>query len=488
MPMYCQRNQPGIPVLLTCVLAALLMLPGLCAAEDRAVILHWNDFHGQVRPRVRSSGEKQGGIRALAHLVKTTRVEEGKQNVLVLDAGDWSQGTPEGSLTKGRMIVELWNSLDVSAAVVGNHEFDFGEPNLMELVRLARFPVLGANVVDGSGKTRSYLKPFTILKAGGITFGVIGLLTADTPRIVKAEVGRNLIVADAAEICQRTIPEVKKAGAECIVVLSHLGLSHEKALADQVPGIHLIVGGHSHSVEQHWVSSNGTVVVQAGSNGTQVGRQVVTRSGDGFTIRGEILPMAVREESAQASVEQVLVRYRDQVDGVMEETVGELAMPMAAQARGSFPGSSALGSWICDVMVKQTGAEVALHNNGGIRAELPRGPVTVRDLFQVSPFGNQAVLCDMKVSDLREVIATSLEDSSVRLQVSGLDVKWRTSGGGIRLAGLRVQGERLDPDRVYRVATNDYLANGGDSWTQFQRGKISPTGQELFTMTVEEFR
>ena len=117
---------------------------GVALGQDRAVILHWNDFHGQVRPVERSSGAREGGIRALVSYVDEVRREVG-ENMLLVDAGDWFQGTPEGNLTDGKLVFDLFNAAGVDVTVVGNHDFDFGEGVLQALIRRANFPVLGAN-------------------------------------------------------------------------------------------------------------------------------------------------------------------------------------------------------------------------------------------------------------------------------------------------------------------------------------------------------
>lgn len=461
------------------------------SAADRAVLIHWNDFHGQVYPRVRSNGDQQGGVRALSHYLDEARASEDADRILVLDAGDWFQGTPEGNLPQGRMVLDLWNALGVDVASVGNHDYDYGETNLKQLVRRAEFPVLGANVIDAGGNVRSYLRPFCILEAGGIKFGVLGLLAPDTPRIVRRAVGRNLKVENPIKTCRKYLPRMRAAGAECFVVLSHLGITWERVLAKAVPELHLIIGGHSHTaLEKPERTESGVVLVQAGSKASFVGQLEVTRTRDGgFDIQGGLHRLVGRTEPVSAKVEAVLARYSEQVASVMEEVVGKLEAPLQPPVRGGPLDSSSLGNWICEVFLRTTGAQVAIHNRGGIRDELNAGSVTRRQLFQISPFGNNVAVCSLRGDVLWEILDLAIRGEKRMVEIAGAKAYWTRTADGPRLSRVEIAGQALERDRIYRVATNDYLALGGDGWSHFDRiaAPVS-TGIGVFEATVSEFQ
>ncbi|MFN0060272.1 MAG: nucleoside transporter C-terminal domain-containing protein [Planctomycetota bacterium] len=478
-------------------------------STDHAVLLHWNDFHGQVLP-LNAKEKLRGGIRALADGIGQVRQNVGADRVLVLDAGDWFQGTPEGVIGNGRLVIDLFNALRVDVSQVGNHDFDLGEQNLQDLVQNCQFPVLGANVVDAEGRTRSYLRPFVIKACGGIRFGIIGLLTPETPHIVRHEIGQGLRVDDAKEVCRRLVPLVLASGAECIVVLSHLGFDAERALASAVPGLHLIVGGHSHTaVDPAWrESTNGTVVVQAGHKGEWLGRIDVRRaapSGFEFTTRLTALDGRLAEltSTAGVEVERVLKQYGEDLSRLareMSEEVGSAAVDLLPPARGvPFPRSSLLGSWLCQSLADAAGTAIAIHNVGGIRAPLLAGPITRRELLEISPFGNQVTRCSLRGADLEDLFRRMLERSFTIdpngertnngqwLETWGLEVRWKTVGAGITLDSLRVNGEPLESDRIYEFATNDYLSNGGDGWGDLFARHAVPrsTGVEVYAATVQ---
>jgi len=483
-------------LLATLVLSALLPV----RADEPVVLLHWNDLHGQVLPRRSSDGSEHGGFRGLAALVEGERARSGAERVLLLDAGDWFQGTPEGNIPRGRAIVELMNAIGVDAAAIGNHEFDFGVQNLRELIELARFPALGANVLEPDGVAPvAWAERSVVIERGGIRFGIVGVVTEETSRIVRSDVAEGLAFADAAETVRREIPHLRERGAELIVVLSHLGHEPERALAAAVPGIDLIVGGHSHTlVPEPWIEpTTGTVVVQAESNATHLGRLEIVREGGRFAIRGGVIPVPARAEPVSPAIEEIIARYRPEVDGPMAEVVGSLDRPLVRPARpspdpalgrrGWHPVSNPLGSWVAGEMARVAGTEIALQNRGGVRADLPAGAVTRRDLFQVSPFGNTVVVCSLSGAELRDVIETSLADPRVRLDVHGLRIGWRHGddfGPSKRLVSLEAGGLPLEEDRLYTVATNNFLAYGGDGWTQFRRAEIRDTGVEVYEATV----
>ncbi len=472
-------------------------------ADEPVVLLHVNDLHGQVLPVRRSGGNLEGGFRGLAAMVAAERSAAGAERVLLLDAGDWFQGTPEGNLTQGRYIIELLNALGVDASEIGNHDFDLGVANLRELIDLAEYPVLGANVLepDGSGPV-PWAERSVIIERGGIRFGIVGVVTEETKEIVIAHVAKDLSFASAIETVRAEVGALRSRGAECVVVLSHLGVIAERALAKEVPGIDLIVGGHSHTlVPVPWVEpTTGTVVVQAESNAQQLGRLEISRGDGGFTIRGACLPIPGRTDPVGAGFEAVVERYRPQIEGRLERVLGtspaNLPNPLRYSEEDSatwHPRANPLGTWIAAEMAHVAGTKIGIQNRGGIRADLPQGPVTERDLFQISPFGNTVVVCTMTGEKLREVAERSLAEPTKRLDVHGLTIGWTHGGefdGKKRLISLEVDGDPVEPEKLYEVATNNFVAPttpatvGGDGWTQFLDGKIRDTGVEVLEATI----
>ena len=485
----------------------LLLFLGRGFGQEPVVILHWNDLHGQVYPVKRSSGELQGGFRALAAIVAEERESQGTDRVLLLDAGDWFQGTPEGNLSKGTMITELFNAVGVDAAAIGNHEFDYGVENLRRLVQLSNFPVLGGNVLksDRSGRA-DYALPHTIIERGGIRFGLIGCVTEDTKQTVLAEVAKDLQFSDATESVRESVAALRADGAEMIIVLSHLGAEPDVELAREVAGIDLILGGHTHTLVQPRLEpTHNTLICQAEANSKYIGRLEVRRQGTGFEITGEMLPVAARTEPVATEIEEILTTYRDSIEATMSQPVGTAPFSMERSPRpakepddpkaerstfGWHPSADPLATWLAQVMADVAGTNIAIHNRGGVRAPLPSGPISRRELFGISPFGNTIARAQLTGAQLRQMVETGLSDASKRFDVVGLEIGW-THGDewseSKKLVKLTHEGIAIEDDKLYSIATNNYLAGGGDGWTQFAERGFENTNVELYEASVMAF-
>ncbi len=495
--MKSHRSQLSVSLFILFMLLGTVFSAKNVQGQDSVVILHWNDFHGQVYP-LGSGDSRVGGFRSLSAMVEVERQESGAERVLLLDAGDWFQGTPEGNMTEGRMIIDLFNEVGVDATAIGNHEFDFGVPVLRNLVEMANFPVLGANVLNSDRTALAdYSIPSTIIERGGIRFGLIGVVTPDTKNIVVAPVAKELQFGDPTDAVRRELVSLREQGAECFVVLSHLGDDHDRELAAAIPELDLIIGGHSHT-EMPPEKIGETTIVQADSNGKLLGRLEVKRTTDGFDISGRLLPVPVRDDPVSPQIESLLKKYGDEIDTVMATQVGVSPFawgrsprpdhdPNSKTRRGWHPTADPLGTWIASVMAETAGTSIAMHNRGGVRAALPEGPVTRRDLFQISPFGNTIVRARVTGKDLIEIARKSLEVPKRRVDVYGLEIGWRDGeeyGPAKSLAYVKAGGIPVDEQATYEIATNNYLAMGGDEWTVFTERGFEDTGVGIYDATV----
>lgn len=461
-----------ITALILCSIPFAAGVPSALHADEPVVILHLNDFHGQILPLERSTGELVGGARALSATVEEARAEIGDSRLLLLDGGDWFQGTPEGNHEGGSAVIDLFSAIGVDASVVGNHDFDHGIENLLTLVDRAKFPILGANVDDVGESIQKVLSPSIIIDRGGIRFGLIGILTPDAPRIIMPSTGERLRVAPLAATVKGEIRQLRKKGAEVIIVLSHSGVEAERQLAEEVEGIDIIIGGHSHTlVEKPWIApKNQTVVAQAQARGAYLGRLEVRRAGEGFDITGSVEALVGRQEPVGKEIEAILDPVIAEVAAKMDQVIGNSPVAMKRPPRGvEIPSSSQLGSWIAHQMAVAGSADVGLHNHGGIRSSLLAGRVTERDLYQISPFGNQVVVCQVSGADLRTIARRSLREENRRLDAYQLEIGYQKGEDGLELASLLVAGESVDDDQIYSLATSDYLALGGDGWDQFEK-------------------
>lgn len=434
------------------------------------VVLHTNDVHGQAlaRPATwsRESGREVGGLARVAAYVRQVRAEHTGRHrgVLVLDGGDWFQGTPEGQLDGGWPFVEAMAAVGYDALVVGNHEWDLGEANLRRVLRRSRVPAVLANVrVAADGPRFDGCPPWRIVLTGGLRVAVVGLILPQTPSITHADAAR--FHFERSEDALAAVLAELPSQVDLVLPLTHIGVEQDRALARAFPELPLIVGGHSHSFLPEGVREGETLIVQAGSRATVIGRVDLwidprTRRVLESEARLIELPEGPEPRWRNGRVERLLAGMTARVEARMGEVLGELAE--AGPAGGPLV-SSGLGNWITDAMARGTGAEIAVHNRGGIRAALAPGKVTRRHLFEVAPFDNTVVVLELGGAQVESLVRRGFEGTGRRgFEFSGMEVAVRLRGETTEVRAVTVAGQPLDPERFYRVATNSFLAAGGD--------------------------
>lgn len=465
-------------------------------------ILHTNDMHGQVLPH--RGGDRESGFVALARRIRQERDQARRQGraVLLLDAGDIFQGTPEGNLTDGQVVVAWMNHLGYDAMTVGNHEFDFGREIPARLAQQAKFPFLGINIIDeGTGRPVPWLGLRDRVLDGGVLVrtlevsgrrlrvGVIGVTTDEMKKYTVAGVTDGLAFGDAGDAVAAVLDGGGLPPLDVVVLLSHCGVEVDRVLAERFAGrVDVIIGGHSHTLLPAGERVGPVLVAQAGSKARGLGR-----------IDLEVQPPDSRQPDARPRVDShaavldpgddiqaVLAPYVAQVEVQANRPVGMLTAPLY---RVQGFASSALGNLQTDLMRELTGAEVAFQNKPGIRADLEAGELTWRDLYQVSPFGNTVVTMHLKGADIRELLEGMLGPSATLLEVSGLEVVVDLDAPlGKRVVEVTVDGAPLDLAREYVVATNNFLQGGKDGHLAFARGTHGyDTGVTMQEMVLRFF-
>jgi len=458
------------------LLAGLLLAAAALAGDPvRLTVLHTNDLHGQldplppspVRPFLRD--QPAGGYAHVAAMVRAARKEAADAGAcfLLFDGGDIFQGTPVGNETRGAAVIEAMNALDYDAGALGNHEFDFGVANLRKLVKAAKHPVLAANVSGLEG-----VKPYVLLAPprAPCRIGVIGLLTPETPHITAAGRTRGVRFAAPAPVVRALMKEVE---ADLWIVVSHLGRDDDRRLAREVEGIALILGGHSHTPIVERV--DGTLIVQTHARGLSLGRADLVLDPAGWKVqdaKGQLLPVDPRSAPADPDVKAIIEKHGRELDARLGEVVGELAAS-ARRADGTA------GNWMADVIRRVGEAEIAFTNRGGIRADLEKGAVTLADCYRFMPFENDVVSMDLTGAEIQELLERHLRggDGPYRLEWSGLVIDVAEEDGRSRMVAIEVGDRGLEASRTYRVATNSFLATGGDGFGTFRSGRnLTRTG------------
>lgn len=426
-------------------------------------ILHVNDFHGFAEPyKPLGSDELLGGISYLA--TKATELRKEKPSLL-LSAGDMIQGNNWANLFQGESVIKWMNEMRFDAMVVGNHEFDFGQQVLKKRISEARFPILGANVVGLSS-----LKPYIIKELHGVKIAIIGVTTEDTPISTHPKNVMGLKFLSPVDTVEKYVKELR-AQSDIVIVLSHIGYSVDRILAEKVKGVDVIVGGHSHTRINEPVRVGDAVIVQAWEHGKALGVLDLTIEG-GKVVRfkghlEEIKPEKDKEDREAASLVE---KYKKRVDAVLNEKIGTAEVDLDGE--NVRKRETNLGNLISDVMKSVSGAHVTLINGGGIRASIKKGIIRVKDVYSVLPFDNYIVAIKLTGKEIREALehgVSGVEDGEGRFpQVSGLTFKYCPSQKrGSRIKAIFIAGKPIDPGREYIVATNDFLAAGGDGYQSF---------------------
>ena len=444
--------------------------------ETREIrILHLNDFHGFAEPyQPLGSEELVGGIAYLASEVNRLRQEK---PALLLAAGDMIQGNNWANLFQGQSVIELMNLMRFDGAVVGNHEFDFGQEVLKKRVSEATFPFLGANVKGIEG-----LKSYVLREINGIRVAIIGVVTEDAPVSTSPKNVMGLEFLSPVSTVEKYVGELK-GEADLILILSHVGFLGDRRLAEAVKGIHVIVGGHSHTKVLKPVTVGGTLIVQAWEHGKALGVLDLTLE-DGKVIKwdGHLEEIKPGQGEEDPRVQVLVERYRQKVDLFLNVHVGETEVDLDGEHVRRRETN--LGDFIADVMREASGADVAIINGGGIRTSLRQGALKVKDIYSILPFDNYIVsirLTGRQIQEALEYGLSGIEEEAGRFpQVSGLKISYTPSAPvGSRITEVLIRGRPIDPEMEYQVATNDFMAAGGDGYRAFGEAIRSSKGFEV---------
>jgi len=476
--------------LLCLTLLAALAVGPVCSDEALPVtILHFNDLHGQLDPvSDRETGRQLGGIARLAGLVGAIRAEDPERPVLLLFAGDLLQGTVTSTVFLGLPDIGFLSAMGVDAAVMGNHELDYGQPVFRQLVEAARFPMLGANV-DAEPTPFPVLPATVLTPPGGPRVGVLGLVTDELTTTTHPRNTDGIRVEPPAHTAAGWLPWLRSR-SDLVVVLSHLGLAADHRLAREVDGIDLIIGGHNHRLLAEPETERGVPIVQAGERGKYLGRLDLLVDDGTVQIQDyRMLPVddGVPEDAGiAAEVAALDARLANEI----EEVVGHCATKLNADRAVIRRIESNFGDWVGDLARALTGADVALFNGGGFRASIAAGEVRIRDVHEAFPFGNELVTADVSGTVLQQALDRSAsldpdDDPGGFLQISGLSLVIADG----KAESVRVAGKPLDPSASYRLVIPDFLAAGGDGYGMLKDlPEANTTGLLILDMVLDAFR
>jgi len=447
-----------LSVVTALLLAASLALP---QTSTNLVLVHTNDLHGQVLPR-----DGSGGMAELATLIHRENPD------LILDGGDMFTGTMISDEFFGKPMIEILNKLGYGAVALGNHEFDYGVPELRNRLKEAHFPVLSANV-GGVPEVR----PYTILNVKGLRIGVIGLTVENLAEVTHPKNLKNIKVGHAVDALRETLPKVRPQ-ADLVFLVAHLSFEEQIEVAKAVPEIRLIVAGHPHTFGTTQVGE--TLIVETGSSAQNLGKVTIRLNGKTIeSMTSQIIP--VRGVGKDPEVQAIIAPYERQLAERAAEPIGDAA----ANLTRSDTQESPLNNLIADAMRDYAGTQIAFQNVGGLRATLRKGPITKGDLFEVLPFQNTVIKMSLSGAQLKQLLARRV------LAVSGMKVSWDTTRSfpDRLVSATLANGQPIQDGTRYTIAANDFMAAGGDGLIELTQGtSLEETGMLLRDAVISYLR
>ncbi len=517
------------------VLAMLLcVVPGMAEESTTkmtkdVVILFTSDVHCGI-----DQGFGYAGLYAVKEQLAKTN------HVLLVDDGDAIQGEPVGTVTHGSAIIDLMNTVGYDVAIPGNHEYDYGMENFMNLTKQAKFPYISCNFTKNG---ELVFPSYVIKEVDGVKIGFIGIttpetLTKDTPKNFQDDQG-NFIYSFMEDgtgeklyaAVQTAADDARKAGADYVIAIAHLGNDASSSpynyadVLSHTTGIDAMVDGHSHDTDQLVMKNkDGKDVIRAACGTKLEGIGYVTISAkDGslsyglYTWHNSTSAPALLgiENEVSKAVSAATDSLNAELSKVVAKTAVDLTVndPTAKDANGSpiriiRNAETNLGDLCADAYRDQTGAQVAIVNGGGIRASISAGDITLNDIMKVHPFGNQILVLEVTGQQLLDALEFASRDVPNEcgsfLQVSGMTYEIHTyikssctmddkgvfTGvtGEYRVKNVKIGDEPLDLTKTYTLAGHDHtLLNGGGGMSMFNGCKVVKKNVKLDNQVLIDY-
>ena len=485
--------------------SALGLSAGASFADYTLNILHINDWHSRIESNNKfestcsaeeeTKGECFGGAARLVTAIAQEREKLKDQNVILLNGGDNFQGSLFYTTYKGKAEAEFLNQMKFDAMTVGNHEFDDGEDALAPFLDVIKFPVLSANVkASAASKVGDRIKPSIVIEVGGQKIGIIGAVTTETPEI--ASPGPNIHIEDDVADITAEVKKLAGQGVDKIIALTHIGYPREMEMIAKIPGVDVVVGGHSHTLLSNTDDKAAgpyptmvdnplgykVPVVQAASYSKYLGEFQVVFSDIGIvkSAKGDpiLLDKSIKPDEA------VLARIKElgaPIEELKNREVAETTAPIDGSRDNCRARECEMGDMVADAIldrVKGQGVEIVFQNGGGLRASIDQGVVTMGEVLTVLPFQNTLATFQIAGADVVAALESGLgqiEEGAGRFpQVAGLKYSFdKAAPAGSRVKSVEVMDggawKPIDNAKEYLVATNNYVRQGGDGYEVFAK-------------------
>jgi 5'-nucleotidase len=414
-------------------------------------------------------------MNAEAYISAYAREAEG--NVLILDAGDGLHGQTVTNLSRGAAMVEVMNEVGYSAAVPGNHDFSYGAKRLCELATMMDFPLLAANVRNTRGSL--LFEQYAVFPVDGMKVGVFGLVTPETAELSDPRLMADLTFDDPVKTAEEAVNALKAEGCGIIVALTHLGFGEMSAAENRsdtlagVPGIDVIIDGHSHTILENGKTAGNTLIAQTGEYGEYIGVVELNLSGVSFTKSARLIPVPQDKPAAGLETDEKInakiAALTAETEPLTSAAVGYTPVELQGEKQTVRTRETNLSNIITDSVRYATGADAAFLSGGNIRESIPAGDITMGHVLNTLPYSNLLVTARLTGAELVAVLEHGVsmypEPAGQFIHVSGMSFQFNPAApAGRRVGSVKVAGKTLDTQAVYTVATIDFIAAGGDGY------------------------
>jgi 5'-nucleotidase/UDP-sugar diphosphatase len=441
-----------------------------CSSDSvqTVTIFFTSDEHGHLEPEQEGTTSYGGAANLMATLRQEGYDPDSDRSILI-SGGDMWAGPAISSWFRGASVIEVTNAMGYDMAVLGNHEFDWGEQQLRLNEEAADFPFIAANVIETtSGKPPEYARPYILKDIAGVKTAVIGLAKVDTPAIVLPSSIKNLRFIDYETALRETVPIARSSGAELVIVASHECPDELRKLAPVATelSIPLLTGGHCHSLDNF--EQDGVRIISAGAHMKNFARVDITLDvdkGDVLQTKAELFTVAYDPDRdpfvRDAAIDAIVSGWSEKIDKKLGQVIGftetgvEIDWPLY---------NLLVDSWLS----AYPEADIAISNFGGYREKIPPGDIKLVDIVAVWPFENDLVSVDLTGRQIMDNL------DCCGGVVAGITY---TESGGHLNVHLK-NGDLLDPEAVYRVIVNSYMYEGGEGYLF---SKQNPQGRMVGT-------
>ena len=413
------------------------------------------------------------------------------ENSVFLTSGDELGSSLISFFTEGAHKVDFMNDMNITAASVGNHDFDYGIETAIERFGQSEFPWLNSALFTPEGEPLPNTQRWRTVEVGDITLGLFNVVLRGFHEIT--DYPEEYEARDPVEISQEMVECLEREGADVIVLASHVAHETHYEIAEEVDGLDAIFGSHSHvTFDEAEIHSN-TVISEIGYAYDHLG--VMTLDSEGDLVEWERIDLGEEIEPDPDFKARLEAQYAD-LDEEFSVEIGETEVELDASGSVNYARESTLGNLVTDAMLDiHDDAEVAFQNAGGLRTNDTHGPgtLTAGDILQILPFGNALVVFEAT----GEAIVSALENRVDTLpeapfgaqqgqQVGGIQYEW-SGHEEAEIGEVYIDGEPLDPEGTYTVSTTDYIKNTASGYDGFRDAEVIWESGELLGPVVMEY-